>query len=87
MRDDEKDIQDPINKGEVTPSIIEVIVYDTTGNVQGSDILGGCLVVEPLDVHDIVKDNDMLRLATADMIEKVTDIASIYQHLAKQTQK
>jgi len=81
--EDMQDIQDDIRMGKLTPSVIEVLVYDTTGQVTGSDILGGCLISETLDIHDMVKDYDMIRNATEDMRKKVTDIASIYRHLAK----
>lgn len=84
---DEQDIQDAIKKGDITPSVIEVLVYDTTGEVTGSDILGGCLISEVLDVQDTVKEYDMIQIATDDMVKKVKDIVSIYHHLAVQSQK
>lgn len=78
---DDIDIKAAIHDGRYHPSIIEVIVYDTTGNVTGMDLLGGCLIEELLDVHTVVAENDMIPNANDDLKGKLTRIVQIYNHL------
>lgn len=70
-----------ISKGNLVTSILEAIVYDTTGNVTGMDTLSGCLVYDAGDVVELVSSNDMILNANENLREKLVRIVQIYNHL------
>lgn len=74
---DDDDTKRKIKRGDVEQYVIEVLVFDKSGEVSGSDILGG--VVVGLDDHkqeirDCIDANDMVKEAKHDLKNKLDKI-------------
>lgn len=76
-KDDREKYMEKVSRGDIYQVCLVIRVCDPSGNVIGSDTLGG--VVVGLDAHkqeirDAIDDNDMIDLARKDLASKIERI-------------
>lgn len=75
---DDSELSRQLKNGDITPYILEVIVKDQTGYLNGSNTLGGVLLREGDDPVEYALDYGMIDTARTELAEKIQDVLKAY---------
>jgi hypothetical protein len=89
VEESEVEVLRKISRGDLFQVIIEVKVYDKTGEIDGTDSLGGVVLEYSIkkdfesQVREVINDHAMIDNAKNELDKKIKNILKVYQNETK----